>query len=129
MTIGSHNSLVLSVLTSTATPLTFATGTLALVVALQRGQRRWAVAFIVLVLLSAYSPVLFAWVLIARTPLYVPETFTVNLPVLFLIDLLPQIFAVILAVVVLIYVYGLRDGRRSARHSEAQDETLQIERN
>lgn len=102
-------SVLLSVMTSTATLLAIVMGAVAVIATIQRGQRPWSIAFLLLLLLSAYSPVLFAWLRTSETPIYDPPRFAVNLTGYFLMLLMPQILSAILAVVVLIY--SLRDRR------------------
>ncbi|MGE5334876.1 MAG: hypothetical protein ACM3N4_09280 [Nitrososphaerota archaeon] len=104
-----NTPVLLSVLTSTATLLAIVMGAVAVIATIQRGQRPWSIAFLLLLLLSAYSPVFFAWLRTSETPIYDPPRFAVNWTGYFLILLMPQILSTILAVVVLIY--SLRDRR------------------
>jgi hypothetical protein len=118
------NSLAAEALTITGLTLTYGMGVLALVVAAQRGHRPWSIAFVILLALFAYSPLLLTWVLQSSTPIYDAPTFTVNIAAFTLVQLCNLILpAIILAVVVL--VYSLRYRHMS---SQRQDATLQIER-
>lgn len=105
------DSLTLGVVTITATLLAFVIGALALVAARQRKQSTWFIAFLSLLLLSAYSPLIFFWLRMTQTPIYNPTTFTVNPVGYFLIELLPQIFSSILAIVALVYTARYHEKR------------------
>jgi len=118
------NPLISKSLIITGTTLTFVAGILAVIITLQRGHRSWSIAFMVLLALFAYSPLLLTWVLQSSTPIYDAPTFTVNIAAFTLVQLCNLILpAIILAVVVL--VYSLRYRHMS---SQRQDATLQIER-
>ena len=118
------NPLTAQTLIITGSSLTFVMGILAVVIATQRGHRRWSIAFGILLALFAYSPLLLTWVLESSTPVYDATTFYVNTNAISLVQLSNLILlAIILAVVVL--VYSLRYGRTS---SQAQHAALQIER-
>lgn len=107
------NQLTAQTLLNTGMLLTFAMGMLALVLAAQGGQRRWAIAILILLILFAYSPLLQTWVALARTPIYNPETFTVNLTAITFVELSNHIVpAIVLAVVV--FIYTLRRGQTRA---------------
>ena len=105
------DSLALGVVTITATLLAFVIGALALVAARQRQQSTWFITFLPLLLLSAYSPLIFFWLRTAQTPIYTPTTFTVTPVGYFLIELLPQIFSAILAIVALVYTARYHEKR------------------
>lgn len=105
-------SVLLSVLTSTTTLLAIVMGAVAVIATIQRGQRPWSIAFLLLLLMSAYSPVLFAWLRTSETPIYDPPGFAVNFTGYFLIRLMPQILSATLAVVVLIYSFRDRRAQR-----------------
>ena len=118
------NPLTARTLIITGTSLTFAMGILAVVIAAQRGHRRWSIAFVILLALFAYSPLLLTWVLESPGYFYDAARFNVNTAAYTFVDLSNLILpAIILAVVVL--VYSLRFGRKS---SQGQDAALQIER-
>jgi len=118
------NGLSVQVLLITGTSLTFVMGILAVVIAAQRGHRRWAIAFGILLALFAYSPLLLTWVLQSQTFIYDAPRFYVDTTAITFVALSNRILpAITLAVVVL--VYSLRYGRKS---SQGQDAALQIER-
>jgi NADH:ubiquinone oxidoreductase subunit 6 (subunit J) len=84
-------------------------GILALVLAAQRGHRPWSIAFLVVLVLFAYSPLLLTWVLASHTPIYDASRFYVNTTALFLVLLSKYILpAIILAVDVLVYSFRYR---------------------
>ncbi len=118
------NPLASEALTITGLTLTFIMGVLALVVAAQRGHRPWSIAFVILLALFAYSPLLLSWVLQSQSFIYDAARFNVDTTAFTLVELSNLIVpAIVLAVVVLIY--SLRYRHVSSR---AQDAALEIER-
>ena len=118
------NPLAAEALTITGVSLTFVLGVLAFTVAAQRGHRPWFIAFVILLALFAYSPLLLAWVLQSSTPIYNATTFYVDTIAFTVVQLCNLILpAIILAVVVL--VYSLRYRHMSSHREHA---TLEIER-
>jgi hypothetical protein len=79
------NGLSVQVLLITGTSLTFVMGILTVIIAAQRGHRRWSIAFGILLALFAYSPLLLTWVLESSTPIYDATTFTI-IPTRFLLS-------------------------------------------
>ena len=121
------NGLSVQALLITGTSLTFAMGILAVVIAAQRGHRRWSIAFVILLALFAYSPLLLTWVLESPGYFYDAARFNVNTAAYTFVDLSNLILpAIILAVVVL--VYSLRFGRTRDENQQGQDSALQLER-
>lgn len=107
------NPLTAQTLLTTGILLTFAMGMLAFVVTAQGGHRRWAIAILILLILFAYSPLLQIWVMVSRTPIYDPETFTVNQTAITFVQLSNHIVpSIVLAVVV--FIYTLRRGQTRA---------------
>lgn len=118
------NPLITQALTITGSSLAFALATLAVLVALRRGHRSWSIAFVILLALFAYSPLLQAWVLQSSTPIYNATTFYMNTAAFTVVQLCNLILpAIILAVVVLIYSLRFRQVR-----SLREDATLESER-
>jgi hypothetical protein len=113
----------LEALIITGTLLTIVMSTLALVSAFQRNQRPWFLSFLALALLSVYSPLLLIWMRISRTPFTDFYSLPTHRAAYYLIQLIPDIFPVFLAVVV--FIYSLRYRRES---SQRQDDVLEIER-
>ncbi len=121
------NGLSVQALLITGTSLTFVMGILAVILAAQRGHRRWSIAFGILLALFAYSPLLLTWVLESSTSIYDATTFTINTNAVSLVQLSNLILpAIILAVVVL--VYSLHFGRARDENPQGQDAALQLER-
>ena len=107
VTVLQGNPLAQNALTLTGTLLALVAGALALGIALQCRQRGWSIAFVCLLLLGAYSPLLRVWVLMSDTFIYSAPRFYINQPAFFLINLSNQIVpAIVLAIVV--FIYSLR---------------------
>ncbi|HEU4785140.1 MAG TPA: hypothetical protein VFS83_17515 [Ktedonobacterales bacterium] len=118
------NQLAAETLTITGLALTFIMGVLAIVVAAQRGHRPWSIAFVILLALFAYSPLLLSWVLQSQSFIYDAARFNVDTTAFTLVELSNLIVpAIVLAVVV--FVYSLRYRQMS---SQGQDTALEIER-
>lgn len=118
------NPLGAEALTITGLTLTFILGVLAASIAAQRGHRPWSIAFVILLALFAYSPLLLSWVLQSQSFIYDAARFNVDTTAFTLVQLSNLIVpAIILAAVVL--VYSLRYRHVS---SHAQDAALEIER-
>jgi len=115
VTVAGVGFLVLQALIITGTLLTIVMSTLALVSAFQRNQRPWFLSFLALALLSVYSPLLLIWMRISRTPFSDFYSLPTHRAAYYLIQLIPDIFPVFLAVVV--FIYSLRYGRNESQHS------------
>lgn len=114
--------LTIQTLTITGLTLTFIMGVLAAVIAAQRGDRSWSIAFVVLLALFAYSPLFLVEVTQSPGFLANSATFNLNTPIYTLVALSDRILpAIILAVVVLIY--NLRYRSVSAQGQDAAMET------
>ncbi len=123
VTVAGVGFLVLQALIISGTLLTIVMSTLALVSAFQRNQRPWFLSFLALALLSVYSPLLLIWMRISRTPFSDFYSLPTHRAAYYLIQLIPGIFPVFLAVVV--FIYSLRYRHVS---SQAQDATFEVER-
>ena len=118
------NPLISKSLIITGTTLTFVAGILAVIITLQRGHRSWSIAFMVLLALFAYSPLLLTWVLQSSTPIYNATTFYVDTTAITIVELSNLIVpAIILAVVM--FIYSLRYRHMS---SQREDASLEVER-
>lgn len=112
------NPLIIQTLTITGLTLTFVMGVLAAVIAFQRGQRSWSIAYVILLALFAYSPLFLAEV--AQSPAFLIDSanFNLNTPTYAFVELSNRILpAIILAVVV--FIYSLRYRHVSAQGQEA----------
>ncbi len=118
------NILTTQALTITGTTLTFVMGILAAISAAQRGTRHWSIAFVLLLALFAYSPLLLTGVAQSETYIADAASFNLNIPVYTFVELCNHILpAIILAVVV--FIYSLRNRHVS---SQGHDVALEIER-
>ena len=110
--------------TITGLTLTFVLGVLAAIIAAQRGHRSWSIAFVILLALFAYSPLVLTWVQQSNTPFYNATTFYVDTTAITIVELCNLILpAIILAMVV--FIYSLRHGQMS---SHGQNAALEVER-
>ena len=103
------NQLASSALLLTGALLMFVTGALALGAAFQRGQRGWSTAFVLLLLLGAYSPLLRIWALMSDTFIYSAPRFYINQPAFFAVNLSNQIVPALI-VAIGVFIYSLRPG-------------------